>query len=397
MLCFMPPGQARPECPSFGTCGGCSLQHIDFNTQITLKQQFLLDTLAKKAKLTPKEILPPIIGIAWGYRHRARLSVYYDVNTDTVLVGFHKRNSTHITRMNECKILPEHISRLIPALRRLICNLTIRHRLPQIEVAASSKLTVLVLRILQNLTTSDEQKLKDFIDQYSCASFPLQFWLQPQGPDSCHPFYPLSTAKLSYTLDEFAINLLYFPTDFTQVNPYVNTEMVKLAVDLLDLQENEIIGDFFCGIGNFTLPIAAKAKRVTGIEGSEKLIERARQNAVDNKLAHKVIYHCCNLFTVDKDWLKELGQFDKWLLDPPREGAVALIKAITPTTAPQQIVYVSCNPVTLARDASILVHVKGYALVKAGVINMFPHTDHVESLLVFTRNYAKVERALGEF
>ncbi|MFN7094915.1 MAG: rRNA adenine N-6-methyltransferase family protein, partial [Burkholderiales bacterium] len=200
-----------------------------------------------------------------------------------------------------------------------------------------------------------------------------------------YPFYPTPAPQLSYALPAFNLEMPYYPTEFTQVNPFINQAMVQQAIQLLNPQPTETVADFFCGIGNFTLPLATLAQQVVGIEGNEQLVARARENAVYNQLAPKTSYKVGNLFKIDAEWLCNLGQFDKWLIDPPRDGAVELVKAITPEIAPKRIVYVSCNPATLARDAAVLVHVHGYKLTHAGVMNMFPHTSHIESIAVFTR------------
>ncbi len=370
-----------PRCPNYVTCGGCTLQHLDSHSQIQLKHEFLLNSLANISKVTPEAILEPVVGPDWQYRYRARLSVFYDTKSDSMLIGFKKQSSTHITQMNECSILPEHISELIPKLKLLIRSLSAYNRIPQIEIAVGAKLSVLVIRTLVALTNEDQKQIKLFIDNMNNAS--LQIWLQPNGPDSCYPLYPISMPGLSYELTDFSLEMPYIPTEFTQVNPILNQKMVKLAINLLELGNKDRVADFFCGIGNFTLPIARDAQYVLGIEGSTRLVARARQNAKFNNLYHKVSYQAHNLFTIDQDWLDSLGDFDKWLIDPPREGALSLIKAISKQNAPKRIVYVSCNPLTLARDAAILTNVKGYKLKQAGIINMFPHTAHTESIAVF--------------
>lgn len=375
--------RVMPACPHFGMCGGCSLQHISFAEQIRIKQQVLIDNLQHIGNVIAESILPPLEGIPWSYRHRARLSARYVIKKGGALVGFREKSSSYVADMNECRVLPQKISDLIPDLKQLVGELSIRERLPQIEVAIGCDVTILVLRNMLDLTGEDEDKIRAFADRHNTTASWLQFWLQPKGPDSCYPFYPKVMPKLSYELPHYGLSMPYYPTEFTQVNPFINAEMVSLAMKLLKPEADERIADFFCGIGNFTLAIAKSAKQVIGIEGSEALVARALQNAQHNNLADKVSYQVCNLFTVDSGWLEKLGQLDKWLIDPPRDGAVELIKAITPLTAPKRIVYVSCNPATLARDAGILVQVHGYKLVKAGIMNMFPHTSHVESIALF--------------
>jgi len=377
------PDRIEPECPNFGICGGCSLQHISFDAQIQIKEQVLLDNLKHLGKVEAEGVLTPLAGKPWGYRHRARLSARYVAKKGGVLVGFREKASSYVADMQECKILPAFVSGLIPELRELIVNLSIRDRIPQVEVAVGDHLVVLVFRNMLELNDEDGVLMKEFVDKHKSEANQIQVWLQPKGPDSCYPFYPHEAPKLSYSLQYFNIEMPYYPTEFTQVNPFINEQMVKQAMELLDPSPDDVIADFFCGIGNFTLPIARSAKQVIGIEGAEALVKRAKQNADFNGLGHKVAYQVCNLFTIDESWLKELGIFDKWLIDPPRDGAVELVKAITPETAPRKIVYVSCNPATLARDAGILVQVHGYRLVRAGIMNMFPHTSHVESIAVF--------------
>ena len=372
-----------PLCPNFGICGGCSLQHIDIEAQVKYKQQVLIDNLKHIGRVSTNEILPAMNSTSWGYRHRARMSSRYVAKKGGVLVGFHEKGSSFVANMSECKILPENVSDLIPELRILVDKLSIKDRVPQIEVAVGDKVTALVFRIMDPLNLDDEILLKEFADIHH--NIPLQIWLQPKGPDTCYPFYPLDVAKLSYSITKFNLEMPYYPSEFTQVNPEMNNRMVELAINLLNPQENEKIADFFCGIGNFTLPIAKFASSVVGIEGSSQLVKRAMENAIHNQLDHKVSYLVSNLFKVDENSLKELGKFDKWLIDPPRDGAYELIKAITPEIAPTKIVYVSCNPATLARDADILVNTHGYTLDKAGVMNMFPHTSHIESIAIFEK------------
>jgi len=244
----------------------------------------------------------------------------------------------------------------------------------------------LVLRNMEAINVEDEEILTNFVDKYSTSENPLQIWLQPKGPETCYPFYPLDAPQLSYSLVDFGIEMPYYPSEFTQVNTELNNKMVNLALELLAPQAHEVIADFFCGIGNFTLPIAKNARQVIGIEGSDQLVKRAWQNALYNNLSKNVNYQVCNLFKIDSNWLASLGKFDKWLIDPPRDGAYELVKSITKEIAPMRIVYVSCNPSTLARDAGVLVNEHDYTLVKCGVMNMFPHTAHVESIALFERS-----------
>lgn len=373
--------RVQPKCIHFGVCGGCSIQHLDEAAQVAVKQRILEDNLARIGKVTPEALLPPIHGMPWRYRQRARLSVRYVIKKGKTLVGFHEKRSSFVADLTLCEVMPEKISRLIPLLARLVDGLSIRDRLPQVEVACGDRVDVLVLRIMEPLTSDDEAALRAFADAHA-----VQFWLQPKGPDTCYPFHPLDTPPLTYTLPEFGIEMPFAPTEFTQVNHQLNRVMVHRALRLLDPQPGERVADFFCGLGNFTLPIAKSGARVLGIEGSEALVKRARQNAAHNGLSGSTEFQAMNLFEMDAAALTGLGTFDRWLIDPPRDGAVELVKAITPESAPRRIVYVSCNPATLARDAAVLVQVHGYALKLAGVMNMFPQTSHVESIAVFERS-----------
>jgi len=381
--------RVQPKCAHFDLCGGCSLQHLDVRAQVAVKQRILEDNLQRIGKVKPETILVPIYGEAWGYRQRARLSVRHVLKKGKTLVGFHEKRSSFIADMQHCEILPPKIAKLLPLLAQLNEQLSIRDQLPQIEVAVGEHVDVLVLRIMQALSPSDEMLIKEFADTHQ-----VQFWTQTKGPETVKPFYPLDAPALTYSMPEFGIEMPYAPTEFTQVNSTMNRLMVSRAIRLLDPQPHERIADFFCGLGNFTLPIARSGAQVLGIEGSAALVKRAGQNAAHNKInsprplagegaGERVTFRAMNLFEMDEAGLVMLGRFDKWLVDPPRDGAIELMKAITPEIAPTRIVYVSCNPATLARDAEVLVNVKGYEIKAAGVMNMFPHTSHVESIAVF--------------
>ncbi|MGF6534893.1 23S rRNA (uracil1939-C5)-methyltransferase [Paraburkholderia sp. GAS33] len=378
--------RTKPQCQFFGTCGGCSMQHLDVRAQIAVKQRVLEDNLAHLAKLRPETVYRPIHGPSWGYRYRARLTVRHVAKKGGVLVGFHERKSSFIADMTSCEVLPPHVSAMLVPLRRLVEGLSIRERMPQIELAVGSTVTALVLRILEPINAADEQLLREFADAHN-----VQFWLQPQGPDSVVPFYPLD-ARLDYTLPEYDIRMPFKPTDFTQVNHQINRVLVGRALRLLAPSRTDRVLDLFCGIGNFTLPLARISKEVVGIEGSEVLTTRALANAGENGVAGHTSFACRNLFEVTADDMRALGHFDKFLIDPPREGALAVSKALAEIAQsghgplPKRIVYVSCNPSTLARDAGLLVHEAGYRLKGAGVVNMFPHTSHVESIALFERD-----------
>jgi 23S rRNA (uracil1939-C5)-methyltransferase len=369
--------RVAPRCPHFGVCGGCSLQHLDFLAQVAVKQRVLEDSLLHLGNARPETMLRPVYGSPWGYRRRARLSVRRVEKKGGVLVGFHEKRSSFIADMHSCRTLAPKISGLIDPLREMIAALTISDRLPQIEVSCGESVDALTLRIMEPLATADEAILKAFADAHR-----VQFWLQPGSPaTSTRPYYPLDAPELDYTLPEYGIRMPFVPNDFTQVNFEVNRLMVRRAMQLLDPKPGERIADLFCGLGNFGLPIARMGARVLGLEGSGYLVGRARVNAELNGLAN-IEFRPVDLLKPDKGLFDELGVFDKLLIDPPREGAMALVKSLSEPKA-HRIVYVSCNPATLARDAAVLVHVQGYRLKAAGVINMFPHTAHVESVALF--------------
>ncbi|MDE3010620.1 MAG: 23S rRNA (uracil(1939)-C(5))-methyltransferase RlmD [Pseudomonadota bacterium] len=368
-----------PVCPHFGVCGGCNMQHADPAAQVAFKQRILEDNLQRIGRVRAEVMLPAIQGPAWGYRHRARLSVRLVQKKGGVLVGFHERNSSFVAQMSSCRILPAAVSLLIEPLRELVSGLSLSDRLPQIEVAVGELATVLVFRVLQALTPQDEQALRAFADRHG-----VQVWLQTKGPDTARRFHPLEAPELDYRLPEFGLRFPFGPSEFTQVNPHVNRVLVRRAMRLLAPRPGERVADLFCGLGNFSLPIAACGADVVGVEGSAILVRRAAENAALNGLAARCRFEVADLFQATPQTLAALGPLDAMLIDPPRDGAVEVVKAIG-AAGPQRIVYVSCNPSTLARDAQILVHQHGYRLRSAGVANMFPHTAHVESIALFTR------------
>ena len=372
--------RVTPRCPHYHACGGCSMQHADASAQVAVKQRVLEDNFTRIGNVRPQTMMTPIYGPTWGYRQRARLSARYVAKKGTVLVGFHEKRSSFIVDMPSCEILPRKISDMLLPLRELVMNLSIRERMPQVELAMGDHVDVLVLRIMDPLNEADEALVRAFADQYE-----VQFWLQPKGPDTAYPFYPLDAPQLSYSLPEFGIVMPYKPTEFTQVNPHINRVLVARALRLLAPQPGERIADLFCGLGNFTLPIARSGATVVGIEGSAQLVERARENAVKNGLDHLTEFQMANLFEMTEEGMAQLGHFDRMLIDPPRDGAMEVCKSIPVEGGPMRIVYVSCNPATLARDANVLVHVKGYTLKSGGVVNMFPHTGHVESIAWFEK------------
>ncbi len=374
--------RCQPRCPHFGVCGGCSLQHLEPGAQVAAKQRVLEDNLARIGGVKPEIVDPPIAGPSWGYRTRARLSVRHVPKKGGVLVGFHERRSSYVADMRECHVLPPAISALLPELRRLIEALTIRDRIPQIEYAQGDAEPVLVLRHLEPLPAEDAERLIAFGREHQ-----LQWWLQPKGPETAHPLLD-GEATLGYRLQEFGLRLQFAPTEFTQVNPHLNAMLVRRAMRLLELSPEDRVGDLFCGLGNFTLPMAQRARFVYGIEGSVALVQRALRNAAQNGLAERCEFAVQNLFELPEGWFASLPQLNKLLIDPPRDGAVEVVKRLprSDVSAVERIVYVSCNPATLARDAAILCHDRGYRLVRASIANMFPHTAHVESIALFVRS-----------
>lgn len=374
------PDRVAPKCPHYGSCGGCSMQHLDSTAQVAAKQRVLESNLWHLGRLRAEQLYAPIHGPAWGYRFRARLAARFVAKKGGMLIGFHERKSSYIADMTTCPNLPPHVSKLLVPLRELVAGLSISAAMPQVELAVGEHITALVLRNLEALTAADEARVKAFADRHDVV-----FYLQPQGPATAYRFYPLEGPRLTYALPEYAIEHAFSPTEFTQVNHAVNRVLVRRAMALLDPRPGERIADMFCGLGNFTLPIARLGAQVVGVEGSRELVRRAGENAAANGLAEKVEYGVANLFEATPESLAALGRFDKMLIDPPREGALELVKAIDPEQAPGRIVYVSCNPSTLARDAAILVSQKGYRLLGAGVVNMFPNTSHVESIALFEK------------
>jgi 23S rRNA (uracil1939-C5)-methyltransferase len=386
-----------PKCPNFGlhagACGGCKMQHLDASAQIAVKQRALEDNLHHLGKVKPETVMRPIQGPAWGYRYRARLSVRYVVKKGEVLVGFHERKSRYVADMRQCPILPAHVDAMLLPMRELIASMDARTTIPQIEVACGDQVTALVLRHMEPLSERDQQALREFAQKHQ-----VQWWLQAKGPDTVCLMDGALGDPLSYDLPEFGIRMPFKPTDFTQVNPHINRVLVTRALRLLNVQADERVIDWFCGLGNFTLPLATQAREVLGIEGSEAMVVRSGDNFFYNQALRDTSlaptrFVARNLFEMTPELLRADGAADKWLVDPPREGAFSLVQALAALheqpelrqgwTPPVRIVYVSCNPATLARDAGVLVNQAGYRMVSAGAVNMFPHTAHVESMAVF--------------
>lgn len=369
------PDRIEPRCPHFGVCGGCSLQHLRPDAQVAAKQQALLDALTHIGKVEPGEILAPLVNASpWGYRRKARLGVKYVPKKGKVLVGFRERGTPYVTDLGECHVLHPRIGELLQPLSALIGGLSIRDKVPQIEVAMDDAQLVLIFRVLEPPSGRDCDALRAFGSEHE-----LFVYLQPGGPDTVAPLD--EAAQLAYALPGFDLSLAFLPSDFTQVNTEINRQMVPKAVDMLDIQLGEQVLDLFCGVGNFTLPLATRAERVVGVEGDAGLVARARANAVRNSLTN-VDFHVANLYEdlARPPWLGE--HYDKVLLDPPRSGAFEILGHL-PRLGARRLVYVSCYPGTLARDAGELVHRHGYRLLAAGVMDMFPHTAHVESIALF--------------
>jgi 23S rRNA (uracil1939-C5)-methyltransferase len=371
--------RVSPICPHFGMCGGCTLQHLQPRAQVAAKQRILEDALWHIGRVRPEYVLAAIHGPSWGYRKRARLTVRNVIKKGGVLVGFHEKKSSYVADMLVCHVLTEKMSALLPQFRNLVASLSVCERLPQIEVSSGDDIDVIVLRILQPLTVEDESKLRSFADDNE-----LIVYLQSSGPETARLFHPPDAPELTYRLPEFRLELAFGPTEFTQVNAAVNRVLVSRAIGLLAPTAGERIADMFCGLGNFSLAIARMGAEVIGFEGSESLVGRAASNAARNGLSDRSRFVKADLFKQVDQVLVAHGPFDRMLIDPPRDGAIELVTALR-EPFPTRIVYVSCNPATLARDAEVLVQVHGYRMVAAGVVNMFPHTSHVESLAVFDR------------
>lgn len=363
-------------CEVFGICGGCSLQHLDADAQLTYKQQSLLDNLQRLGNVEPESLLEPIQGPAWHYRRKARLGVRYVEKKGGVLVGFRERNKSYITSLKDCLTLDSRCSALLPGLHELVEGLSCKTRVPQIEVAAGDNDLALVFRHLEPLTENDHRLLTTFAELHE-----IQVWLQSGGRDTVSPLAPANPPPLFYGLPEFELKLFFSPTDFVQVNTSVNQQLIASALRLLQPVPQDKILDLFCGLGNFSLPLAKSVEQVVGLEGDAQLVKRGTTNAEFNNLEN-VHFLQADLF--NKEFAVELDMLpNKILLDPPRSGAIEAIKQLVPRFKPERLIYISCNPASLARDSELLVNHLGYRLKTAGVVNMFPHTNHVESIALF--------------
>ncbi|MHB8424104.1 MAG: 23S rRNA (uracil(1939)-C(5))-methyltransferase RlmD [Gammaproteobacteria bacterium] len=374
------PHRVEPRCSHFATCGGCAMQHLMPTAQLAIKQQALLDNLRRIGHVQPAEVLPPLTAPVWGYRRRARLSVRHVPAEGRVLIGFVGKNTPHVTDTRRCETLDPRVGELILPLAELLNTLSIADRIPQIEAAVDEVATVLVLRLLSGPSDADRKKLSDFERKHS-----VYLYLQPGSAETAEPLSG-DRVTLSYRLVEWDVQIAFEPGDFIQVNSEINRQLVKRAIELLQVESRHQVLDLFCGLGNFTLPLARLAESVTDVEGEEGLVKRARANAQRNAL-NNVSFYQADLFADQSRaiWLRQ--PYDRLLLDPPRTGAHEILDQLG-ESGPPRIVYVSCHPATLARDAGTLVHARRYRLLAAGVLDMFPHTAHVESMAVFTREGA---------
>jgi 23S rRNA (uracil1939-C5)-methyltransferase len=372
------PHRVEPRCAHFGICGGCSMQHLEPAQQIVFKQKQLLDQLARIGKVQPDEVAAPIVALGsedvWGYRRRARLGAKRVPKKGGAIVGFRERNTHFVTPLERCEVLDPRIGEKLPALRALIDSLSIPDRVPQVEIACADRVA-LVFRLLDPASDADLEKLAAF-----GAREGFDIYLQTGGPATIRPL--TEAAPLAYSPDGSELRLRFEPTDFIQVNGRISQQTVNQALDWLALSPGERVLELFCGLGNFSLPLAARGAQVIAAEGETGLVQRARENAQRNSL--EVRFEKADLFKTGADapWLQPA--FDKLLLDPPRAGAREILPVVA-ARRPQRIVYVSCHPGTLARDAGMLVHEHGYRLARAGVLDMFPHTSHVESMALFVR------------
>ena len=373
------PERVEPKCAHFGVCGACSWQHIDLDAQIQHKQAAMLNNLKHIGKVEPESVFTPLRADGWAYRRKARLGVRWVRQKGKALVGFREKDGRFLADLSRCEILHESVGAHLTDLQDLVSSLEARETIPQIEIAVGDNATALVVRHMNPLSESDQAKLLAFAQAGN-----YQLYLQPKGPDTLHCIYP-SQPELHYAHPQFNTKVGFTPLDFFQVNQALNQKMVARALELLEPQAEETVLDLFCGLGNFTLPLARSAKQVIGVEGDYAMVERAKAAAVANDI-HNTDYYACNLMADDvgrEPWLKR--QYDKILLDPPRAGAKEVIPHLAKLKA-KRIVYVSCDPATLARDAGELVNTYGYRLLGAGVMDMFPHTSHVESIAVFVRD-----------
>lgn len=370
--------RVKPPCEHFAICGGCSLQHLDPAAQIRHKEHVLLEQFRHSGGVEPDQILPPLTGPVLGYRHKARLGVKNVFKKGKVLVGFREKNKPYIADIDRCAVLHPSVGERLIALKELINSLDSRGDIPQIEAAVGDDKTMLVIRHLVDLSAADREKLTDFSRQNT-----IPILLQGNHTEHLEPLIADDAQELSYTLQDHGIRFEFEPLDFTQINFQINRLMVARVIDLMQAQTTDRVLDLFCGLGNFTLPLARHSGFVTGIEGATRLVEKARKNAINNQITN-VEFAKADLYMPQIQGAFLSATFDRVLMDPPRSGAKEVIEQMDFRHV-RRLVYVSCNPATLARDAGLLVKQKGFVLRSAGVMDMFPHTTHVESLAVFEK------------
>lgn len=371
--------RVAPFCKHFSICGGCSLQHMDETAQLSFKEEVVLNQLKHFGQVVPEHVLPPLTANTFAYRRKARLGVKFVHKKNKVLVGFREKSSRYLADLDECPILHDRIGHRLQELQKLISSLDLYNQIPQIEVAIGDTEIALVIRHLADFSSQDKEKLIHFADENQ-----FQIYLQPNPPAPILKLWPKDgIERLSYSLPQEQLTFLFYPLDFTQINLELNRAMIKQALYLLDLQQDDIVLDLFCGIGNFSLPLAKYAKRVVGVEGSADMVMRAKENALHNHLDN-LDFYVTNLIepTQTSSWMQI--KYNKILLDPPRAGAKEMLPYLH-KLSPQKILYVSCNPATLARDAGELVHRYGYQLQQAGIMNMFPQTSHIEVMALFVK------------
>ena len=368
------PDRVEPRCRFYERCGGCSLQHLSYDAQLRHKERTLLAALSAAVDVSPGLVMAPLAGSPWRYRRKARLGARYVPGRYGALVGFRERLPNRVADMTDCEVLGDPLGPLVTPLRELTGSLEARARIPQIEVAAGEDAAVLVIRHLDPLSAHDLEAIEAFASRHGVG-----VWLQPGGPDTARPFVR-PESELHYSLDDGAIRLSFSPLDFVQVNAEVNRALVRRVVSMLAPAPGEKVLDAYCGLGNFSLPLAARGAAVTGLEAADAMVERARANAAANGLQASFDRADLADDATVQDWLRR--GWSKLLLDPPRTGAEALVEHVS-LARPSRIVYVSCNPETLARDAARLVHVHGYRLARTGLVDMFPHTSHIESVSEF--------------
>ena len=369
------PDRVQPRCPHFGVCAGCVLQHLDQDKQIAAKQHVLEENLARIGHVQPGRMLEPLVDAAWGYRRKGRFSVRFVEKKDRIVIGFRELNPRFVAELTQCHTIVPELGMRIPELAALVESLDAKRNIPQIEFIAGDGPVALVFRHLEPLADADQDRLREFAKTTGFAVL-----LQPGGVDSVQALWPEQLA-LEFPIPAFELSLAFRPLDFIQVNAGLNHKMIARAMELLHPQPSDRVLDLFCGLGNFTLPLARRAGQVAGVEGDAGLIARARENAVRNGLTN-VEFHAADLAkdVASEPWMK-LG-FDKLLIDPPRAGAAEVLAQL-PLKGIRRIVYVSCHPGSLARDAGFLVNERGYRLVAAGAMDMFPQTAHVESIALF--------------